>query len=132
MDVDQVMLDVGLGMSYSLEYMGLGDNDVLFWFILKNIMLGMFEGEKQGFLIMLLLCYMGECDSGDYDCLIGFDNIDVVGEVGLWLNYVIGLFSSYGMICKGFGGYEGVVGEIGICYCYQFNDKLILWIGVEL
>lgn len=132
LDVDQVTLDAGLGMSYSPEYMGSGDNDASPWFILKNITLGTPEGEKQGFSITPSLRYMGERDSGDYDRLTGLDNIDAAGEVGLRLNYVTGPFSSYGTIRKGFGGHEGVAGEIGTRYRYQPNDKLTLWTGAEL
>lgn len=132
LDVDQVTLDAGLGMSYSPEYMGSGDNDASPWFILKNITLGTPEGEKQGFSITPSLRYMGERDSGDYDRLTALDNIDAAGEVGLRLNYVTGPFSSYGTIRKGFGGHEGVAGEIGTRYRYQPNDKLTLWTGAEL
>ncbi|SMO66719.1 MipA/OmpV family protein [Paracoccus laeviglucosivorans] len=132
LDVDQVSLDAGIGASYSPEYMGSGDNNASPWFILKNVTLGTPEGEKQGFSFIPSLRYMGDRDSSDYDRLQGLDDIDRAGELGLRVNYVTGPFTSYGAVRKGFGGHDGVVGEIGTKYRFEPNDKLTLWTGAEL
>lgn len=131
-DVDQISMDAGLGVSYGPDYMGAEDNDTSPWFILRNVTLGTPQGEKQGLGFTPSLSYRGKRDSSKHDDLAGMDDIDIAGEIGLKVSYVNGPFNSYGHIRKGFGGHDGVVGEIGTKYRYEPTDKLTLWTGVQL
>lgn len=131
-DVNQISMDAGLGVTYGPDYMGSDESDASPWFILRNVTLGTSQGENQGFGFTPSLSYKGKRDSSKYDDLSGMDDIDTAGEIGLKVSYVTGPFSSYGNIRKGFGGHEGIVGEIGTKYRYEPTDKLTLWTGVQV
>lgn len=130
--IDSASFDAGLGLSYDPEYPGASDNDVSPWFILRNLTLGTPEGEKQGFAIIPSFGYMGKREAGDYNELQGLEDLDPAVEMGVRVNYVTGPFTSYGSVRKGFGGHDGVTGEIGTKFRYIANDKLTLWTGAEL
>lgn len=130
--LDQVSMDAGLGVTYGPEYMGSDESDASPWFILRNLTLGTAEGEKQGLGFTPSLNYIGKRDASDFDDLAGMNNVDAAGEIGLKVSYVTGPFNSYGNIRKGFGGHDGVVGEIGTKYRFAPTDKLTLWTGVQV
>ncbi|KGJ04974.1 outer membrane protein [Paracoccus halophilus] len=132
MGMDQVSFDAGLGVTYGPDYMGGDDGEASPWFILQNLTIGTDEGEKQGFAVLPSFGYRGDRESDDIDYLEGMDDIDRAGEVGVMLRYINGPFTSYGTLRKGFGGHDGVLGEIGTKYRYDANDKLTLWTAAEL
>lgn len=132
LDVDQISMDAGLGVTYGPDYIGSDEQDASPWFILRNVTLGTPQGEKQGLGFTPSLSYKGKRDAQDNDDLVGMDDIDAAGEIGLRVSYVNGPFNSYGNLRKGFGGHDGVVGEIGTKYRYEPNDKLTLWTGVQV
>lgn len=130
--VNELSFDVGLGASYGPEYMGSDDGKAAPWFILQNLTLGPQVDEKQGFALLPSFGYQGDRDSDDSNNLSGMDDIDRAGEIGVMLRYIDGPFTSYGTLRKGFGGHDGLLGEIGTKYRYNANDKLTLWTGAEL
>lgn len=130
--VSEMSFDVGLGVTYGPDYMGSDDGGASPWFILENVTLGTPGNEKQGFSVLPSFGYRGKRDTDDHDRLNGMDDIDRAGEIGVRLRYISGPFNSYGTLRKGFGGHDGLLGEIGTKYRYRANDKLTLWSGVEL
>lgn len=127
--------DIGAGVTYGPSYFGSDDDDASPWLILRNGSL-LRRGEDgrattDGFSVLPSLNVIGKRDAGDHDALTGLDDIDAAGELGVRLKYDYAQTSSYVTLRKGFGGHDGVVGELGAKYRFDASDRLTLWTGAE-
>ncbi len=125
--------DGGLGVSYGPEYPGSEGGKASPWIILRN---GGFidnDGQpRQGFSILPSFGLEGERKASDSDHLTGTEDIDTAYEVGLNLRYDIGALRTFGTVRRGFGGHEGLTGEVGAKYRTDLSDRVTLWSGLQL
>ncbi|MFS4436980.1 MipA/OmpV family protein [Paracoccaceae bacterium GXU_MW_L88] len=127
--------DLGFGASYAPSYEGSDENELAPWFIARNatFRLRAFgdggEGSKSNFLIVPSFNYIGERDEDDDSDLEGLESIDAAYEVGGRVVYDYGNFRTYAVARRGFGGHEGIVGEVGFDYYYQATDRLLISFG---
>lgn len=120
--------DMGVGASYRPVYPGADSNDVAPWLILRNGNRGdAGAGDAQGFSFLPSLRMIGERDESDDASLAGMGDIDRAYEVGGSVRYGIGPVTAYGTLRKGFGGHDGLTGEVGLRHRLDVSDRLTLW-----
>ncbi|SFE49931.1 MipA/OmpV family protein [Roseivivax sediminis] len=88
--------------------------------------------EARGFGVGGSFRYIGERDSGDFDDLDdldGLDDIDAAVELGVRLRYTGQNYMVFGDIRRGFGGHEGIVGELGADAILRPTDRLRVTFG---
>lgn len=125
--------DGGLGVSYGPEYPGSEDDKARPWIILRNGGFTDADGDaRQGFSILPSFGLEGERKASDSDHLTGMEDVDIAYEVGLGLRYDIGALRAFGTVRRGFGGHEGLVGEVGAKYRTDLSDRVTLWSGLQL
>lgn len=88
--------------------------------------------QKTGFSFGPAFNIIGERDSSEYEDIKGLRDIDMAVELGLKLRYKTDGLRAYGEIRRGFGGHEGVVGEIGIDFVARPDTALELHAGPRL
>ncbi|HIC67731.1 MAG TPA: hypothetical protein EYO87_17390, partial [Paracoccus sp.] len=125
-------VELGLGVQGKPTYPGAEDAEVSPWVIWQNARLGGAGGEKQGFSIAPSLGLVGPRDPSDDAALAGLDKIDRSYEVGAKVSYGAGPVTAYGTLRRGFGGNEGLTGEVGATYRTDLSDRVTLWSGLEL
>ncbi|MBO9455891.1 MipA/OmpV family protein [Paracoccus sp. R12_1] len=125
-----VSVELGLGAQGRPVYPGSDDTDAAPWLIWQNFQIGT-GGNPQGFSFSPSFSSIGERDPSDDDALAGMDQIDRAYELGGKVSYGQGPVTAYGTIRRGFGGHEGVVGELGTTYRTDLSDRVTLWSGVE-
>ena len=119
--------DLGLGASYGPVYPGADESETSPWVVFRRT-----PGVgSAGFRITPSLNTVGEREPSDDPALAGTDEIDRAYEVGAKVSYGLGAVTTYGALRKGFGGHEGLVGEIGAKYRTEVNDRLTLWSGLQ-
>ena len=87
------------------------------------------RAQKLGFGVGGSFRYIGARDASDYDLLSGLDDVDAAVELGLGLRYATESFGAYADIRRGFGGHEGVVGELGADLILRPNDQFTVSMG---
>lgn len=126
-------VDLGLGASLGPTYPGAEEAEVSPWIIWRNAGFGpVGQAPAQGFSIAPSFGTVGSRDSADDAALTGLDDIDRAYELGLRVNYGAGPVRAYGSLRRGFGGHEGVTGELGAKYRTELSDRVTLWSGVEV
>lgn len=125
--------DAGLGVTFGPEFPGSEDGKASPWPILRNGSFTTGEGKPvEGFSILPSFGLQGEREASDSEHLAGMEDIDRAYEAGLSLRYDIGALRGYGRLRHGFGGHEGLVGEVGVKYRTELSDRVTLWSGVEM
>ncbi|SLN16299.1 MltA-interacting protein MipA [Roseivivax jejudonensis] len=108
--------DIGFSLNYlSLGSFNFGDPDP--W------------AERRGFGLRGSFRYIGERDASEFDELDGLDDIDAAYELGLGVAYTATSYEVFGNVRKGFGGHEGVVGEVGADAIFRPTEALRLTFG---
>lgn len=126
--------DLGIGAEYGPAYPGASDSEASPWLILRNGQLtrpGASGERSDGFSVLPSFGYVGGRDADDHESLMGTDEIDPAGEVGLRLSYDFGPTNSYVSLRKGFGGHSGLTGELGTKYRFAPSERLTLWTRAE-
>ena len=126
--------DLGFGATYAPSYQGSDEYELSPWLIARNAdfalrALGTGGDNSSNFLIVPSFNYIGERDEDDHDDLIGLDTIDAAYEIGGRVIYDYGNFRTYALARHGFGGHEGIVGELGFDYNHQATDRLLVTFG---
>lgn len=128
----QFSLDLGLGVAVVPTYPGAKETSAQPWLIwLKSRFSAGPLREKRGFLVSPSFNLIGPRETDDDIALTGLAEIDYAIELGARLSYDFGPVNVYGTARRGFGGHEGVVGEVGADYRTDLSDKLTLWSGLE-
>ena len=83
----------------------------------------------QGFGLSGSFRYIGERDPADSPELTGLTQIDPAIELGVGAQYAIGNYQFFGAVRQGFGGHDGVVGELGADAFIYPTDDLTISIG---
>ncbi|NHF71738.1 MipA/OmpV family protein [Paracoccus xiamenensis] len=129
---NKVSVDIGLGAAYKPTYSGSDEHEASPWLIMRDLRLrGVGAGEDTGFKISPNVNMIGPRDEDDDDRLDGLNDIDRAYEVGLKATYNMGQTTGYATIRKGFGGHEGIAGELGATYRFETTDRMTFWAGVE-
>lgn len=125
--------DLGLGVQAAPSYVGSDETEAQPWVILRNFSLGQASPGRpaDGFHISPSFNYIGARDADDDDRLEGLDEIDRAGELGVRLGYRFAGADAYATIRKGFGGHDGVVGNIGLRYTQPVSPRLSVTGGLE-
>ncbi|WP_299359326.1 MipA/OmpV family protein [uncultured Paracoccus sp.] len=129
--------DVGLGADYGPDWMGSDERDASPWVIFRNVDLTRpgqaltRDGSADGLAISPSFAYRAARDADDSPALAGLPDIDAAGELGAQLKYSLGNGFGYVAARKGFGGHEGIVGEVGAKYRFSPSERLTLWAGAE-
>lgn len=126
-------VDLGLGAASGPSYPGAEEAEVSPWIIWRNAGFGpVGQAPAQGFSIAPSFGTVGERDSADDAALTGLDDIDRAYELGLRVSYGAGPVTAYGSVRRGFGGHEGVTGQLGAKYRTDLSDRVTLWSGADL
>lgn len=80
-------------------------------------------GSDQGFSLSPSISIIGERSTSDSPELVGLNTIDTAVELGVAAKYQVGQFRVLGAVRRGFGGHEGVRGELGADYIYEPGDQ---------
>lgn len=82
------------------------------------------EDEKtRGFFFYPTFNVIGERDASDSNSLTGLRNIDTSYEFGLGAGYRYGMFEGFLEVRRGFGGYNGFVGQAGVNAIFDPTDR---------
>lgn len=128
----QFSVELGLGVAGVPTYPGAKDSTAQPWLIWRNARFGAAPtGEKQGFSVAPSFSLIGSRSADDDIALTGLTEIDRAVELGARLRYDFGPVAGYGTIRRGFGGHEGIVGEVGANYRTDLSDQITLWSGLE-
>lgn len=126
--------DIGLGVNVGPSYPGSDEAEAGPWLIWRNTRLGdaASGGARQGFAIAPSFGTVAPREASDDAALTGLDDIDRAYELGLKASYGIGAVDAYASLRKGFGGHDGLTGELGAKYRTDLSDRVTLWSGIEL
>lgn len=128
---------IGIGGVYKPDYEGSDDYELSPWPIvsleyLKLPGLNEIGGRKVGFSIGPSFNFIGSRDQDQDPALIGIGDVDSAVEVGLKGTYEVNNWGAYAAIRRGFGGHEGVVGEIAAYGIWRPNERFVLRAGPDL
>lgn len=126
----QFSVDLGLGVVGKSTYPGADDAEAQPWIIWKNASFG--GTAKEGLSFGGSFGMVGSRDEDDDDALIGMEEVDRAYEIGGKVSYRRGPVNSYVTLRRGFGGHEGLTGEVGAKYRTELSDRVTLWSGLEL
>lgn len=80
-------------------------------------------GSDEGFSLSPSISIVGERSVSDSPELVGLNTIDTAVELGAAAKYQIGSFRVMGALRRGFGGHEGIRGELGADYIHKPDDQ---------
>lgn len=126
----QFSVDLGLGVIGEATYPGADDAKAQPWIIFKNASFG--GAPKDGLSFGGSFGMVGPRDQNDDAALTGMNKIDRAYEIGGKISYRQGPVNSYVTLRRGFGGHEGLTGEVGAKYRTDLSDRVTLWSGLEL
>ncbi|WP_420408257.1 MipA/OmpV family protein [Hoeflea sp.] len=89
-------------------------------------------GSDQGFSLSPSFGVVGKRSASDSPELAGLNTIDAAFEFGLAAKYRAGQFRVQGALRRGFGGHEGIRGELGADYILEPDDKWTVYAGPRL
>lgn len=124
--------DLGLGVNVGPTYPGSGEADASPWLIWRNTRFGNGSGDHAGFSISPSFGTVGPREAADDAALTGLDDIDRAYELGVKAGYGAGPVDAYLSLRKGFGGHDGLTGEVGVKYRTDLSDRATLWSGIEV
>ena len=87
------------------------------------------EAPKTGFGFTGAFRYLGERDSSDHAELAGLEDIDAAGELGFGVVYREVNWQVFGKVRRGFGGHEGVTGDIGGDVIFRPDERWTITAG---
>ncbi len=125
----QFSVDLGLGVAGVPTYPGAEDAEAQPWIIWKNAPFG---GSAEGLSFGASFGIVGPREEKDDAALSGMADIDRAFELGGKVGYVAGPVNGYVTLRRGFGGHEGLTGEVGARYRTDLSDRMTLWSGLEL
>lgn len=125
--------DIGLGMTAGPSFPGSDEVEYGLWVPLRNAGFGeRGKAELDGFVFLPDFGYVSARDTDDDADLEGLDEIDAAYEIGGRVNFGYGPLTSFVTSRIGFGGHDGVTGDIGFRYRTDVNDRLSIWSGLEV
>lgn len=83
----------------------------------------------QGFAFSPSFRYISKRKASDYSQLIGLNDVDATFEAGGKFSYTFGIFRPWGTIRQGFGGSNGVSGELGLDFIWRPDPVMELTVG---
>lgn len=86
-------------------------------------------GPETGFSIGPSFDYIGKRSSADHPELAGLNDVDAAIELGIAASYRFQNLRVSGAIRRGFGGHEGVRGEVGVDAIFEPIEKLSVYAG---
>ncbi len=86
-------------------------------------------GPETGFSIGPSFDFIGKRSAGDHPELAGLNDVDAAIELGIAASYRFQNLRVSGAIRRGFGGHEGVRGEVGVDAIFQPTEKLSVYAG---
>ncbi len=87
------------------------------------------EAPKTGFGFTGAFRYVGERDTSDYPELAGLEDIDAAVELGFGVVYREVNWQVFGKVRRGFGGHEGVTGDIGADVIFRPDERWTITAG---
>lgn len=127
-----VSFDLGVAAKVKPSYPGSDDTEVSAVPIIRNFRLGEGGGQaKQGLSFGPSWSIVGGRKADDDSRLSGFDDIDRAVELGGKLSYRMGDVTTFATLRRGFGGHEGLRGEIGASHHAALSDRLRLTSTLE-
>ncbi|AUH34589.1 MipA/OmpV family protein [Paracoccus tegillarcae] len=126
--------DIGLGVAVAPTYPGSDETEAAPWLLWRNAgwsRPGTSGVRADGFSISPSFGVVGERSVDDDQSLAGLETIDRAYELGARFSYASGPVTGYASLRKGFGGHDGLTGEVGVKYRTDASDRLSLWSGLE-
>lgn len=124
--------DFGVGASADPSFPGSDEIELGPWVTMRNASFGEpGKAELDGIAFFPSFDYVGKREASDDDRLDGMEDIDATYEFGGRVNYGVGHLTSYLTTRLGFGGHDGITGEVGFRYRTDISDRLTLWSGLE-
>jgi outer membrane protein len=134
-DGEDIVLEIGGGAKVVPAYPGADEYAVLPWPIvdlrfLRLPGIGSFGGGAEaGFEIGPSFGFVRKRDASEYSDLTGLNDVDVAVELGGQVSYRYGIVRAIGAVRRGFGGYEGWVGELGLDAVLDPTPDLSISVG---
>jgi outer membrane protein len=132
---EDIVLEIGGGAKVVPAYPGADEYTVLPWPIvdlrfLRLPGIGSFGGGAEtGFKIAPSFGFVRKRDASEYSDLNGLNDVDFAVEVGGQVSYRHGMVRAIGAVRRGFGGYEGWVGEFGLDAVLDPTPDLTISVG---
>jgi MipA family protein len=125
---------VGIGGLFQPDYTGSNDYEVVPWPIvsleyLRLPGLGDFGGRTVGFTIGPSFGFVGERDQTSNAALNGLGDVDAAFEAGIKAAYEVNYWGAYAAVRRGFGGYDGFVGEAALYAVWRPTDVWVVRAG---
>jgi len=131
-----VVLEIGAGAEVRPAYEGASTNQVLPFPIVTLHYLAIpgfapltSNRFDQGFAFSPSFRYISKRKASDYSQLTGLNDVDATFEVGGKFSYTFGIFRPWGAIRQGFGGSDGVSGELGLDFIWRPDPVMELTVG---
>ena len=83
----------------------------------------------QGFAFSPSFRYITKRKASDYSQLAGLNDVDATFEIGGKFSYTFGIIRPWGAIRQGFGGSDGVSGELGLDFIWRPDPVMELTLG---
>lgn len=135
---EDIVLELGGGGKVRPSYEGADDYTVQPWPVvelhfLRVPFLGAVGGEPEsGLSFAPSFRIVPERDDGDHPELSGLDDIDLAVELGGTLSYRMGMLRPLVTVRHGFGGHEGIIGEVGLDFVAEPRPDLSVSLGPRL
>ncbi len=95
----------------------------------RKIGTGIGNAPKTGFGLTGSFRYLGERDASDHPELAGLEDIDAAVELGFGVVYREVNWQVFGKVRRGFGGHEGVTGDIGADVIFRPDERWTITAG---
>ncbi|MEX3316815.1 MipA/OmpV family protein [Sulfitobacter sp. PS-8MA] len=95
----------------------------------RKIGAGIGNAPKTGFGLTGSFRYLGERDASDHPELAGLEDIDAAVELGFGVVYREVNWQVFGKVRRGFGGHEGVTGDIGADVIFRPDERWTITAG---
>lgn len=126
-------VDLGVGADIGPDYPGSNQGGVGPWLIWRNPGFGNpSTNEADGLAVSPSFNTVGERRAGDDPDLAGLPDIDRAYELGFRVSYGMGPLRSSAALRRGFGGHDGLTGELDARYRTDLSNRLSLWSGLSL
>jgi outer membrane protein len=135
---EDIVLELGGGAKVRPAYEGADDYTVQPWPVvelhyLKLPFLGAFGGEPQsGLSFAPSFRVVPKRDDSDHPELDDLEDVDLAVELGGTVAYRMGMFRGVATVRHGFGGHEGIVGEVGLDAVLDPTPDLTVSLGPRL
>lgn len=130
-----VIVDLGAGARVQPRYEGSGDYEVVPVPLvnLSYVSLGRLQIDERDIRIWSVRpAFRWRGEREESDLLPGFGDVDAAYEFGAAVAYRRGIWRAFAELRRGFGGHEGLVGEVGVDAISQPTPRLDIAIGPRL